>query len=120
MTNISGNDNDGFDKDLDSIFRKITMLDINSQKSTYNENNSLSCPSLEKNNSRYIHFRNHNLRKIKIPEYYKINLDKYGKYRFSIGEKIDGFTMKTIKTNKSALNLLSEREKKIFSSNLDE
>ena len=116
----SGNDNDGFDKDLDSIFRKITMLDINSQKSTYNENNSLSCPSLNKNNSRYIHFRNHNLRKIKIPEYYKINLDKYGKYRFSIGEKIDGFTMKTIKTNKSALNLLSEREKKIFSSNLDE
>ena len=57
---------------------------------------------------------------MKIPEYYQVNLDKFGKYPFSIGEKIDGFTMKTIKGSKSSLNLLSDKEKKIFLSKLDE
>ena len=55
----------------------------------------------------------------RMPEYYKVNLDKFGKYPFSYGEKIDGFTLKTIKSNKSAINLLTEREKRIFLTKLD-
>lgn len=56
----------------------------------------------------------------KLPEYYKINLDNVGRYQNSPGNKIDGFTLKTIKTNKSAINLLSQHEKNIFLSSLDE
>jgi hypothetical protein len=50
----------------------------------------------------------------KIPQYYKINLDKLGKYPFFTSEKIDGFTLKTIKNNKSSIDLMTEEERKIF------
>jgi hypothetical protein len=50
----------------------------------------------------------------KIPQYYKINLDKLGKYPFFTSEKIDGFTLKTIKCNKSAIDLMTDEERKIF------
>ena len=56
----------------------------------------------------------------KFPEYYQVNLDRFGKYPFSCGEKIDGFTMKTIKSSKSALNLLTDHEKRIFLSKLND
>ena len=55
----------------------------------------------------------------RMAEYYEVTLDKFGKYPFSYGEKIDGFTLKTIKSNKSAINLLTEREKRIFLTKLD-
>ena len=116
----SGKDNEGIDKELDTLFRRVTLHEINNQKNTYNENKSLSSSSCDKNKSKYIHFRNQNLTRMRIPEYYQVNLDKFGKYPFSIGEKIDGFTMKTIKGSKSSLNLLSDKEKKIFLSKLDE
>ena len=48
-----------------------------------------------------------------------MNLDRYGKYPFSCGEKIDGFTMKSIKGNKSTIDMLSDYEKHIFLSKLD-
>ena len=116
----SGKDNEGIDKELDTLFRRVTLHEISNQKNIYNENKSLSSSSCDKNKSKYIHFRNQNLTRMKIPEYYQVNLDRFGKYPFSIGEKIDGFTMKTIKSSKSSLNLLSDKEKKIFLSKLDE
>ena len=92
------------DKDINIIFRRITKYPINNQKSSYGEYKSLS--------------DNYN-NKTKMPEYYQMNLDRYGKYPFSCGEKIDGFTMKTIKGNKSTIDMLSDYEKHIFLSKLD-
>ena len=115
----TGNDYETLDQEIHSIFRRITKYPISNKKHRIElRSNSSSNVDIDRNNNNLI--QGNVMRTTKIPEYYQVNLDKYGKYPFSCGEKIDGFTMKTIKTNKSALNLLSEREKKIFSSNLDE
>ena len=50
----------------------------------------------------------------KIPEYYKLNLDKLGHFPYSISDKIDGITLKAIKSNKSAIDILSRKEINIF------
>ena len=55
-----------------------------------------------------------------MPEYYKVNLDKLGKYPYTNYERIDGFTFKTIKDNKSAIELMTDEEKRIFLSNLSQ
>ena len=54
-----------------------------------------------------------------MSDYYRVNLDKLGRYPFSNGEKIDGFTLKTIKSNKSSIDLLNDYEKSIFLSKLE-
>ena len=100
----TGNEDNYLTKDINIIFRRITKHPINNQKSSYGEYKSLS--------------DNYN-NKTKMPEYYQMNLDRYGKYPFSCGEKIDGFTMKTIKGNKSTIDMLSDYEKHIFLSKLD-
>ena len=48
----------------------------------------------------------------KIPEYYKLNLDKLDNY--SNTDKIDGITLKAIKSNKNAIDILNKKEIKIF------
>ena len=106
------NDNN---KVLKSIMRKINK-NIN-KKSHCNEGKSLSCSNIR--NSLYKNTKNEGLFRRKIPDYYKVNLDKLEKYPFSNGEKIDGFTLKTIRSNKSAIDLLTENEKKIFLSRLE-
>ena len=100
----TGNEDNYLTKDINIIFRRITKYPINNKKSSYGEYKSLS--------------DNYN-NKTKMPEYYQMNLDRYGKYPFSCGEKIDGFTMKTIKGNKSTIDMLSDYEKHIFLSKLD-
>ena len=114
-----GNEPNSLNKELDAIFRKVTRYPISNKKNTYGELRSNSCSSSENQNIRYINFLNQTVMRTKLPEYYQVNLDKFGKYPFSCGEKIDGFTMKTIKSSKSSLNLLSEHEKRIFLSKLD-
>jgi len=104
-----------FTEEIASLMKKISRKPINNKKHEYKECKSLSCSNkIDQNYGVNTSFR------AKIPEYYKVNLDKLGKYRFSIGEKIDGFTLKTIKNNKSAIDLLNNKEKKIFLSKLDE
>ena len=100
----TGNEDNYLTKDINIIFRRITKYPINNKKSSYGEYKSLS--------------DNYN-NKTRMPEYYQMNLDRYGKYPFSCGEKIDGFTMKTIKGNKSTIDMLSDYEKHIFLSKLD-
>ena len=116
----TGNDKFGLERELDTLFRKITKYPIGNKKNNYSELKSLSCSSSENQNNRYINFINQAVTRPKFPEYYQVNLDKFGKYPFSCGEKIDGFTMKTIKSSKSALNLLTDHEKRIFLSKLNE
>ena len=116
----TGNDKFGLERELDTLFRKITKYPIGNKKNNYSELKSLSCSSSENQNNRYINFINQAVTRQKFPEYYQVNLDKFGKYPFSCGEKIDGFTMKTIKSSKSALNLLTDHEKRIFLSKLNE
>ena len=115
----TGNDPYALDRELDSVFRKVTKYPISYKKKSYGELKSLSCPDNESQSNRYTNFMNQIIMKPKLPEYYQVNLDKFGKYPFSCGEKIDGFTLKTIKSSKSSLDLLSEHEKRIFLSNLD-
>jgi hypothetical protein len=115
----TGNDKFGLERELDTLFRKITKYPIGNKKNTYSELKSLSCSSNDQN-SRYSKFINQTVMRPKFPEYYQVNLDRFGKYPFSCGEKIDGFTMKTIKSSKSALNLLTDHEKRIFLSKLNE
>ena len=90
-----------------------------SNRKEYGEHKSLSCSNIYDNN-RYRIFGNTNLFKNKMPEYYKVNLDKLVRYPYSNGEKIDGFTLKTIKSNKSSIDLLTNYEKSIFLSRLNE
>ena len=118
----TGNDPNSLDNDLNTLFRKITKYPINNKNYSYLEFKALSCSIRDSNNknNRYTNFINQTLTRSKMPEYYQVNLDKFGKYPFSCGEKIDGFTMKTIKSSKSALDLLTAHEKKIFLSKLDE
>ena len=117
----TGNDANGLDNDLNTLFRKVTKYPINNKNYSYAEFKALSCSIRDSNNkNRYDNFINPTLTRAKMPEYYQVNLDKFGKYPFSCGEKIDGFTLKTIKSSKSAINLLTAHEKKIFLSKLDE
>ena len=110
-------DNDILTEKLNTIIRKIKKPMHN--KKEYDKYKSLSCSNIYDNN-RYRIFRNTNLFKTKMSEYYKINLDNLGKYPYSNGEKIDGFTLKTIKSNKSSIDLLTDYEKNIFLSKLNE
>ena len=107
--------NNIFTEEITSLMKKISRKPINNKKYEYKECKSISCSKkIDQNYGVNTSF------KAKMPEYYKVNLDKLGKYRFSNGEKIDGFTLKTIKNNKSAIDLLNNKEKKIFLSKLDE
>ena len=118
----SGNDYETLDQEIHSIFRRITKYPI-SNKKNFGELRANSSSNIDidtERNKNYNLVQGNCMRATKIPEYYQVNLDKYGKYPFSCGEKIDGFTLKTIKSNKSAINLLSDHEKKIFLSKLDE
>ena len=116
----TGNDYETLDQEIHSIFRRITKYPISNKKNLGElRSNSSSNIDIERNRNNNL-IQNNFMRTTKIPEYYQVNLDKYGKYPFSCGEKIDGFTLKTIKSSKSAVNLLSEHEKKIFLSKLDE
>ena len=99
---------------------KNVMRKIYRNASDYNkvmnpeENKSISSNTF--NNTKYKNKLNTNG---ELSDYYKINLDKLGKYPHSNGEKIDGFTLKTIKNNKSAIELLNDYEKNLFLSKLD-
>ena len=107
-------DNDNNNNEINSILVKINKLGLN--KKLY-ENRSHSTSDIISN--KYRIFENGSLFKPKISEYYKLNLDQIEKYPYSNGEKIDGFTLKTIKSNKSAIDLLTDYEKRIFLSKLD-
>ena len=113
-----GGDDNGIVKGLNTVYMKITRYPFG-KKLGYGENKSLSCPNNESSADSYNKYINSSLMRSRMPEYYKVNLDKFGKYPFSYGEKIDGFTLKTIKSNKSAINLLTESEKRIFLTKLD-
>jgi hypothetical protein len=103
--------NNGTDKymteELNTIMKKINY-EIKESKSI--DNNKFYKIKKIRNNSSI---------RLKIPEYYKVNMDRIGVYPYSHCEKIDGFTLKTIKSNKSAIDLLTNKEKKIFLSKLD-
>ena len=117
----TGNDPDNIEQEISTLFRRITKYPISNKKYNYGElrSNSSSTSEIQRNKfGKYI--QRIPMKTTKIPEYYQVNLDKYGKYRFSCGEKIDGFTLKTIKSSKSSIDLLSDYEKKIFLSKLDE
>ena len=117
----TGNDLETIDEEINSIFRKATKYPINNKKQNYGELRSNSTSNIDIERNKNNNYTQSNLIRItKVPEYYQVNLDKYGKYPFSCGEKIDGFTLKTIKSSKSSVNLLSDHEKKIFLSKLDE
>jgi hypothetical protein len=114
---FNNDNNDIVSEKINTIMRKIKKPLYN--KKEYGEHKSLSCSNIYDNN-RYRIFGNTNLFRTKMPEYYKVNLDKLGKYPYSNGEKIDGFTLKTIKSNKSSIDLLTDYEKSIFLSRLNE
>ncbi len=106
--------NNNFTEDMNSIIRKINHTNsINYEIKEYesHSNNEVNTFKKDRKNSPI---------KLRISEYYKVNLDKIGRYPFNSWEKIDGFSLKTIKNSKSALNLFSNRERKIFLSKLDD
>ena len=115
-------DNENINNEINSIMKKINKKTIYNKNNKYEKDKSLSCSNIYDNNkfNNYKKYENINLFKTKMPEYYKVNLDKLGKYPYSNGDKIDGFTLKAIKTNKSAIDLLTDYEKNIFLSKLDE
>ena len=115
-------DNENINNEINSIMKKINKKTIYNKNTKYEKAKSLSCSNIYDNNkfNNYKKYENINLFKTKMPEYYKVNLDKLGKYPYSNGDKIDGFTLKAIKTNKSAIDLLTDYEKNIFLSKLDE
>ena len=115
-------DNENINNEINSIMKKINKKTIYNKNNKYEKAKSLSCSNIYDNNkfNNYKKYENINLFKTKMPEYYKVNLDKLGKYPYSNGDKIDGFTLKAIKTNKSAIDLLTDYEKNIFLSKLDE
>ena len=109
-----------FDNDNNDEINSI-MIKINNTLTTkYNKKKNLSSSNIISDKyDKYRKFEKGALLKPRISEYYRLNLDKMEKYPFSNGEKIDAFTLKTIKSNKSAINLLSDYEKRIFLSKLD-
>ena len=84
----------------------------------YGDYKSLSCSNII-DSKKYKIIPSNILYKNKVSDYYRVNLDKLGRYPFSNGEKIDGFTLKTIKSNKSSIDLLNDYEKSIFLSKLE-
>ena len=111
-------DNDNLNKEINSIMKKIRKPMRNIKKE-YGDYKSLSCSNIV-DIKKYKIIPSNILNKKPTSDYYKMNLDKLGRYQFSNGEKIDGFTLKTIKSNKSAIDLLNDYEKRIFLSKLDE
>ena len=111
-------DYDSINEEINSIIKKIKKPMRNIKKE-YGDYKSLSCSNIV-DSKKYKIIPSNILYKKPTSDYYKMNLDKLGRYQFSNGEKIDGFTLKTIKSNKSAINLLNDYEKKIFLSKLDE
>ena len=111
-------DKDNINEEINTIIKKIKKPMRNIKKE-YGDYKSLSCSNII-DNKKYKIIPSNILYKNLTSDYYKVNLDKLGRYPFSNGEKIDGFTLKTIKSNKSAINLLNDYEKKIFLSKLDQ
>ena len=114
-------DNENINEEINSIMKRISKKALNNRSNEYGKMKSFSCSNVYDNNQSYKfkNFEDNILLKTKMPEYYKVNLDKIGKYPYSNGDKIDGFTLKTIKSNKSAIDLLTDYEKNIFLSKLN-
>ena len=104
------NKSEYFNKEINSIMKKII------KKPIYNKRNYrvLSCSNNSKilDYSNKLKFNSNSSFLSKIPEYYKFNLDNLGHYY--IGDKIDGITLKAIKSNKSAIDILNKKEINIF------
>ena len=105
------NNSEYFNKEINSIMKKIIKKPIYNKR--YGNYRALS----SSNNSKILDsnkykFNNKSSLVSKIPEYYKLNLDKLGNY--SNTDKIDGITMKAIKSNKSAIDILNKKEIHIF------
>ncbi len=97
------------------------MKKINKSTSNFNKSENKEYEMITRNKFRRSrNFGNNSSFRIKVPEYYKMNLDRVGKYQFSGMDKIDGFTLKTIKSNKSTIEFLTDYEKKIFCQKLGE
>ena len=117
------NDNNYLNNEINTIMRKINRRPLNNKRHEYEDYKSHSCSNylngiLDYNYKYKIYGNNISLRG-RIPEYYKVDLDKIGRYPYS-GEKIDAITLKTIKNNRSAIELFSDYEKSIFLGKLDE
>jgi hypothetical protein len=102
-----------FNKEINSIMKKIIKKPLYNKR--YGNYRALSCSNnskiLDSNNLKF----NYKSSFIgKIPEYYKLNLDKLGHFPYSISDKIDGITLKAIKSNKSAIDILNKKEINIF------
>ena len=109
-------DNDGINEEINTIMKKIKPT--GNTRKEYGDYKSLSCSNII-DSKKYKIIPSNILYKNKVSDYYRVNLDKLGRYPFSNGEKIDGFTLKTIKSNKSSIDLLNDYEKSIFLSKLE-
>ncbi len=109
-------DNDGINEEINTIMKKIKPA--GNTRKEYGDYKSLSCSNII-DSKKYKIIPSNILYKNKVSDYYRVNLDKLGRYPFSNGEKIDGFTLKTIKSNKSSIDLLNDYEKSIFLSKLE-
>jgi hypothetical protein len=102
-----------FNKEINSILKKIIKKPLYNER--YGNYRALSCSNnskiLDSNNLKFNSKRSFIA---KIPEYYKLNLDKLGHFPYSISDKIDGITLKAIKSNKSAIDILNKKEINIF------
>lgn len=99
-----------FNKEINSIMKKII------KKPTYNKRygnwKAHSCSNNPDSNK--FKYNSNTSFLSKIPEYYILNLDKLGLFPYSNGDKIDGITLKTIKSHKSAIDILNKKEINIF------
>ena len=109
-------DNGGINEEINIIMKKIKPA--GNTRKEYGDYKSLSCSNII-DSKKYKIIPSNILYKNKVSDYYRVNLDKLGRYPFSNGEKIDGFTLKTIKSNKSSIDLLNDYEKSIFLSKLE-
>ena len=109
-------DNDGINEEINTIMKKIKPA--GNTRKEYGDYKSLSCSNII-DSKKYKIIPSNILYKNKVSDYYRVNLDELGRYPFSNGEKIDGFTLKTIKSNKSSIDLLNDYEKSIFLSKLE-
>ena len=100
-----------FNKEINSIMKKIIKKPIYNER--YGNYRALSSSNNSKIlDSSKLKFNYKSSFVSKIPEYYKLNLDRLGNY--SNTDKIDGITLKAIKSNKSAIDILSKKEINIF------
>ena len=100
-----------FNKEINSIMKKIIKKPIYNKR--YGNYRALSSSNNSKIlDSSKLKFNYKSSFVSKIPEYYKLNLDKLGNY--SNTDKIDGITLKAIKSNKSAIDILNKKEINIF------